>query len=158
MQQIPTEVTRRQIVEFEELVSRFRRINEASPVQTASLGSGLECAIDSGDPVGSTLSLDRRRRPPQQRQLSDLAVVKSLARLSRPVAKARLSEDSSEARANCEGKAQRLRADSSTEQVCIRERARQIFVFPRSLQLSSCLKTSNSWVLVFFFFFICEKY
>ncbi|XP_016843268.1 microphthalmia-associated transcription factor isoform X2 [Nasonia vitripennis] len=98
MHRASSEAARRQIVEFEELVSRFERINDDSKTATISLDSGLNCyGVGVGDSndnnnnnnanTCSTLSLDRPPPPPQQQQqqqqLTDLAILESLARLSR---------------------------------------------------------------------------
>ncbi|OXU25930.1 hypothetical protein TSAR_001844 [Trichomalopsis sarcophagae] len=95
MHRASSEAARRQIVEFEELVSRFERINDDSKNATISLDSGLNCygAGDSNDNNNnantcSTLSLDRpppqqQQQQQQQQQLTDLAILESLARLSR---------------------------------------------------------------------------
>lgn len=85
-----SEAARRQIVEFEELVSRFDRINEqrrdsGKPLSsTSSLDTGLTCYEDAntlgGTTVGSTLSLDR---PSNQQVSTDSSIFGSLARWSR---------------------------------------------------------------------------
>lgn len=80
-----SEAARRQIVEFDELVSRFDRINDSSSkpaCTTSSLDSGLTSYGDAGNlggaVVGSTLSLDR---PPNPQ--ADTSFLDSLARWSR---------------------------------------------------------------------------
>ncbi|XP_014235244.1 microphthalmia-associated transcription factor isoform X2 [Trichogramma pretiosum] len=91
MNQTPTDATHRQIIEFEELISRFERINDGTynqpQQQTLSLDKGLDTFNNEHYDLNTSpaLSLDCNRQLPVQ-QLSNLAILKNLARLSRSTA------------------------------------------------------------------------
>lgn len=87
-----SEAARRQIVEFEELVTRFQRINEqqrrdssTKPLcATSSLDTGLTSYEDAANvpTLASTLSLDRPQ-PASSASSTDFSILESLARWSR---------------------------------------------------------------------------